>query len=104
MAVKRFIKQKLDEPRMLGFRAEMAFMSELHHPPTLSSLSVPSMILPSPLPHLLLTLRCCCSTVLSAPTMASGSCGADALHSLQEFGASLVVPPQRHKPRDGRIH
>jgi hypothetical protein len=30
--VKRFIKQKVDERRMLEFRAEMAFLSELHHP------------------------------------------------------------------------
>ncbi len=32
MAVKRFIKQNLDEKMMLEFRAEMAFLSELHHP------------------------------------------------------------------------
>ncbi len=32
IAVKRFIKQKLDERNMLEFRAEMAFLSELHHP------------------------------------------------------------------------
>jgi hypothetical protein len=32
VAVKRFIKQKMDERRMLEFRAEMAFLSELHHP------------------------------------------------------------------------
>jgi serine/threonine protein kinase len=32
VAVKRFIKQKLDERRMLEFRAEMAFLSQLHHP------------------------------------------------------------------------
>jgi serine/threonine protein kinase len=32
VAVKRFIKQKLDERLMLEFRAEMAFLSELHHP------------------------------------------------------------------------
>ncbi len=32
IAVKRFIKQKLDESSMLEFRAEMAFLSELHHP------------------------------------------------------------------------
>jgi serine/threonine protein kinase len=32
VAVKRFIKQKLDERRMLEFRAEIAFLSELHHP------------------------------------------------------------------------
>jgi len=32
VAVKRFIKQKLSELRMLEFRAEMAFLSELHHP------------------------------------------------------------------------
>jgi hypothetical protein len=32
VAVKRFIKQKLEERRMLEFRAEMAFLSELHHP------------------------------------------------------------------------
>jgi serine/threonine protein kinase/ABC-type phosphate transport system substrate-binding protein len=32
VAVKRFIKQKLDERHMLDFRAEMAFLSELHHP------------------------------------------------------------------------
>lgn len=32
VAVKRIIKQKLDERTMLEFRAEMAFLSELHHP------------------------------------------------------------------------
>src|SRR5690606_26610716 len=32
VAITRFIKQKLDERRMLEFRAEMAFLSELHHP------------------------------------------------------------------------
>jgi serine/threonine protein kinase len=32
VAVKCFIKQKLSERRMLEFRAEMAFLSELHHP------------------------------------------------------------------------
>ncbi len=32
IAVKRFIKQKLDERSLLEFRAEMAFLSELHHP------------------------------------------------------------------------
>ncbi len=32
VAVKRFIKQKLDERSMLEFRAEMALLSELHHP------------------------------------------------------------------------
>lgn len=32
VAVKRFIKQKLDERHMLEFRAEMAFLSQLHHP------------------------------------------------------------------------
>jgi hypothetical protein len=32
VAVKRFVKQKLDERRMLEFRAEAAFLSELHHP------------------------------------------------------------------------
>ncbi len=32
IAVKRFIKQKLDERSMLEFGAEMAFLSELHHP------------------------------------------------------------------------
>jgi serine/threonine protein kinase len=32
VAVKRFIKQMLDERRVLEFRAEMAFLSELHHP------------------------------------------------------------------------
>jgi serine/threonine protein kinase len=32
VAVKRFIKQKLEERRMLEFRAEMAFLAELHHP------------------------------------------------------------------------
>jgi serine/threonine protein kinase len=32
VAVKKFIQQKLDERRMLEFRAEMAFLSELHHP------------------------------------------------------------------------
>lgn len=32
VAVKRFVKQKLDEKHMLEFRAEIAFISELHHP------------------------------------------------------------------------
>ncbi len=32
VAVKRFIKQQIDERLMLEFRAEMAFLSELHHP------------------------------------------------------------------------
>ncbi len=32
IAVKRFIKQKLDERIMLEFRAEVAFFSELRHP------------------------------------------------------------------------
>ncbi|ELR14073.1 protein kinase domain containing protein [Acanthamoeba castellanii str. Neff] len=32
VAVKRFIKQKLTERLMLEFRAEVAFLSELHHP------------------------------------------------------------------------
>jgi len=32
VAVKRLIKQKLEERRMLEFRAEMAFLAELHHP------------------------------------------------------------------------
>jgi serine/threonine protein kinase len=32
VAVKKFMKQKLDERRMLEFRAEMAFLSELLHP------------------------------------------------------------------------
>lgn len=32
VAVKKFVKQKLDERCMLEFRAEMAFLSELHHP------------------------------------------------------------------------
>lgn len=32
VAVKRFIKQQLDERRMLEFRAEIAFLSELQHP------------------------------------------------------------------------
>jgi serine/threonine protein kinase len=32
VAVKRFIKQKLTERRLLEFRAEMAFLSELNHP------------------------------------------------------------------------
>ncbi len=32
IAVKRFVKQKLDERSMLDFRAEMAVLSELHHP------------------------------------------------------------------------
>jgi serine/threonine protein kinase len=32
VAVKRFIKQKLTERRLLEFRAEMAFLSELTHP------------------------------------------------------------------------
>ncbi len=32
ISVKRFIKQKLDERSLLEFRAEMAFLAELHHP------------------------------------------------------------------------
>jgi len=32
VAAKKFLKQKLDERRMLEFRAEMAFLAELHHP------------------------------------------------------------------------
>jgi serine/threonine protein kinase len=32
VAVKKFIKQKLTEKRMLEIRAEAAFLSELHHP------------------------------------------------------------------------
>eukprot|EP01087_Luapelamoeba_hula_P003945 TRINITY_DN138_c0_g1_i2.p1 TRINITY_DN138_c0_g1~~TRINITY_DN138_c0_g1_i2.p1 ORF type:complete len:1733 (-),score=273.96 TRINITY_DN138_c0_g1_i2:43-5241(-) len=32
VAVKRFIKQKLSERHMLDFRAEVAFLSEMHHP------------------------------------------------------------------------
>ncbi|ALD61916.1 Ser/Thr kinase [Mollivirus sibericum] len=32
VAVKRFIKQKLDEKRVLEFRAEMAILAELRHP------------------------------------------------------------------------
>jgi hypothetical protein len=32
VAVKRFIKQKLTERRLLEFRAEMAFLAELSHP------------------------------------------------------------------------
>jgi hypothetical protein len=32
VAVKRFIKQQLEERSMLEFRAEMAFLSQLHHP------------------------------------------------------------------------
>jgi serine/threonine protein kinase len=32
VAVKKFINQKIDERRMLEFRAEMAFLSELQHP------------------------------------------------------------------------
>ncbi len=32
VAVKKFIKQKLEENRLLEFRAEMVFLSELHHP------------------------------------------------------------------------
>lgn len=32
VAVKKFIKQKLDERRMLEFRAEVAFLAELRHP------------------------------------------------------------------------
>ncbi len=32
IACKRFIKQKLAERRLLEFRAEMAYLSELHHP------------------------------------------------------------------------
>jgi len=32
VAVKKFVKQKLDESHMLEFRAEMAFLSECHHP------------------------------------------------------------------------
>jgi hypothetical protein len=32
VAVKKFIKQKLSERNMLEFRAEVAFLSEMHHP------------------------------------------------------------------------
>lgn len=32
VAVKRFVKQKLDERGMLEFRAETAILSQLHHP------------------------------------------------------------------------
>jgi len=32
VAVKRFIKQKLDEASLLDFRAEISIMAELHHP------------------------------------------------------------------------
>lgn len=32
VAVKKFINQRLEERRMLEFRAEMAFLSELQHP------------------------------------------------------------------------
>lgn len=32
VAVKQFIKQNIDERSHLEFRAEMAFLSELHHP------------------------------------------------------------------------
>eukprot|EP01087_Luapelamoeba_hula_P013242 TRINITY_DN3788_c0_g2_i1.p1 TRINITY_DN3788_c0_g2~~TRINITY_DN3788_c0_g2_i1.p1 ORF type:complete len:1605 (+),score=191.21 TRINITY_DN3788_c0_g2_i1:33-4847(+) len=32
VAVKRFVKQKLSERHMLDFRAEVAFLSEMHHP------------------------------------------------------------------------
>ncbi|AVL94173.1 putative serine/threonine protein kinase receptor [Megavirus vitis] len=32
VAVKKFVKQKLDENQMLEFRAEMAFLSQLQHP------------------------------------------------------------------------
>ncbi len=32
VAVKRLVKQKLDERALLEFRAEVAFLSELHHP------------------------------------------------------------------------
>ncbi len=32
VAVKRFVRQKLDERLMLEFRAEVALLSELHHP------------------------------------------------------------------------
>jgi serine/threonine protein kinase len=51
VAVKRFIKQKLDERRMLEFRAEMAFLSELHHPNIVLFIGTPPPleILPPPL-------------------------------------------------------
>ena len=42
VAVKKFIKQKLDERRMLEFRAEMAFLSELHHPNIVLFIGIPS--------------------------------------------------------------
>jgi hypothetical protein len=41
VAVKWFIMQKLDEQHRLYFRAEMAFLSQLHHPNISSSSSVP---------------------------------------------------------------
>jgi serine/threonine protein kinase len=53
VAVKRFIKQKLDERRMLEFRAEMAFLSELHHPNIVLFIGTTPQSSSSPsLPHL----------------------------------------------------
>lgn len=45
VAVKRFIKQKLDERHLLEFRAEMAFLSELHHPNIVLFIGIGSSIL-----------------------------------------------------------
>lgn len=51
VAVKRFVKQKLDERRMLEFRAEMAFLSELHHPNIILFIGTPPCSVAGSLPR-----------------------------------------------------
>lgn len=40
--VKRFVKQLLNERHILDFRAEIAFLSELHHPHIVSVIGMPT--------------------------------------------------------------
>jgi serine/threonine protein kinase len=51
VAVKRFIKQQLDERRLLEFRAEMAFLSELHHPNVVLFIGTPRLHLTTQSSH-----------------------------------------------------
>jgi serine/threonine protein kinase len=44
VAVKRFIKQKLDEETMLEFCAEIALLAELHHPNIILYISTKAII------------------------------------------------------------
>jgi hypothetical protein len=62
VAVKRFIKQKLDERRMLEFRAEMAFLSELHHP---------NIVLFIGTTNLFLSVRACMRAVIKCESLTS---------------------------------